>query len=193
MAEDSNREEQALSALMDQLAGSNRRRRQEAARLVAAIAAASPDQLLDYTDDLLEALERPEAQTRWQVLDTLTLMAAVDSDKVAEAFDGAEASLFDDSSAAVRLSAFKFLARLGASSPENADKVWPLLDEAIQCYHGDPEYHDMLIALLEFAGGNLSDKSRDALIARVSFDAENGQGFTKGYSTQIIAAAKGGE
>ena len=188
MAEDSNREEQALSTLMDQLAGSNRRRRQEAARLVAAIAAASPDQLLDYTDDLLEALERPEAQTRWQVLDTLTLMAAVDSDKVAEAFDGAEASLFDDSSAAVRLSAFKFLARLGASSPENADKVWPLLDEAIQCYHGDPEYHDMLVALLDFAKGSISPAVASALRDRVAFDAENGHGYVKGFSAEIIAA-----
>ena len=168
MAEDSNREEQALSALMDQLAGSNRRRRQEAARLVAAIAAASPDQLLDYTDDLLEA--------------------AVDSDKVAEAFDGAEASLFDDSSAAVHLSAFKFLARLGASSPENADKVWPLLDEAIQCYHGDPEYHDMLVALLDFAKGSISPAVASALRDRVAFDAENGHGYVKGFSAEIIAA-----
>ena len=49
----------------------------------------------------------------------------------------------------------------------------------------------MLIALLEYARGNLSDNAREALVARVGFDATNSQGFTKRFSTQIIAAAKG--
>ena len=101
--------------------------------------------------------------------------------------------MFDEDSATVRLGAFRFLCRLGASSPQRSDDAWPLLDEAIQCYHGNPEYHDMLIALLEFARGDLSDNARDALVARVGFDAENAQSYIKVFSAQIIAAAKGGE
>ena len=104
------------------------------------------------------------------------------------AYDGAEASLFDDGSATVRLSAFVFLCRLGASSPERSDEVWPLLDEAIQCYHGDAEYRDMLVALLGLARGSASDATRKALAARVSFDAESGSGYIKSFSEQIVQA-----
>jgi hypothetical protein len=189
MSDEKNMEESALAAMLDQLASSNRRQRQEAARLLAAIAETNPDNLLDYADDLVDALDRPEAQTRWEILDALTSMAAVDASRVAGAFDGAEASLFDDTSAAVRLSAFKFLARYGSASEEGSDQVWPLLDEAIQCYHGDPEYRDMLVALLDFSKGAISPATREALVARVAFDAESGTGYIKAYSSEIVAAA----
>ena len=107
------------------------------------------------------------------------------------AFDGAEASLFDDDSATVRLAAFLFLCRLGATSPESSDEVWPLLDEAIQCYHGDAEYRDMLEGLLAFAGGNISKKTAKELVSRVKFDAESGNGYIKQFSGDILAVAKG--
>ncbi|MBP3885119.1 MAG: hypothetical protein J6D54_09325 [Olsenella sp.] len=189
MSDENNMEESALAAMLDQLASSNRRQRQEAARLLAAVAETNPDRLLEYADDLIDALDRPEAQTRWEILDVLTAMASVDASSVAGAFDGAETSLFDDTSAAVRLSAFRFLARFGSTGEDASDRVWPLLDEAIQCYHGDPEYRDMLAALLEFCGGNISPVTREALVARVAFDAENGVGYIKAYSSEIVAAA----
>ena len=179
--------------LVSALAGSRRRSRQDAAHQIALVAHEDASQLMPFVEDLVDALYRPEAQTRWEVFDALGECALINADAVEEGYDGAEASLFDDGSATVRLAAFRFLCRLGASGPARSDMVWPLLDEAVQCYHGDPEYHDMLVALLEYSRGDLSDKSRDALIARVGFDAENGQGFTRAYSSQIIAAAKGGE
>lgn len=179
--------------LVSALSGSRRRSRQEAAHQLAIIAHDDANQLMPFVDELIDALYRPEAQTRWEVFDALGEIALIDADVVAEGYDGAEASLFDEGSATVRLAAFRFLCRLGATSPERSDTAWPILDEAIQCYHGNPEYHDMLIALLEFAQGDLSDTVRDSLVARVSFDAENGQSFTRAYSTQIMAAAKGGE
>lgn len=177
--------------LVSALGGARRRSRQEAAHLIALLAHQNPQELLPFTEDLIEALYRPEAHTRWEVLDALGELVQLDADAVADGYDGAEASLFDESSATVRLAAFRFLCRLGASSPARSDAVWHILDEAIQCYHGNPEYRDMLIALLEYARGDLSDNAREALVARVGFDATNGQGFTKGYSAQIIAAAKG--
>ena len=136
----------------------------------------------------MDALFRPEAQTRWEVLDALSAIAEKDPDSVTGAFDGAEASLFDDGSATVRLAAFVFLCRLGASSPERSDEVWPLIDEAIQCYHGDAEYRDMLAALLALAQGNASDATRKALAARVKFDSESGSGYIKSFSAEIVQA-----
>lgn len=109
-------DETSLELLVAQLGGSHRRGRQEASRIVAAIAKASPDAVLPYADDLVDALDRPEAQTRWQVLEALTALSAVDAQAAAAALDGAEASLFDEDSPIVRLAAFKFLAALGARS-----------------------------------------------------------------------------
>ena len=182
-----------VASLVEGLSGARRRVRQEAAHHLALFAHEDASALVDYVDDLIDALYRPEAQTRWEVFDALGQLALVDPARVVEGYDGAEAALFDESSATVRLAAFRFLCRLGASAPERSDMVWQLLDEAIQCYHGDPEYHDMLVALLEFARGDLSEKTREALVTRVSFDAENSQAFTKACSLQIIGAAQGGE
>lgn len=177
-----------VSGLVEELSGSSRRRRQEVAHQISLTAKARPEVLTGHVDALVDALYRPEAQTRWEVLDALSELVALDADAVAGAYDGAEASLFDDGSATVRLSAFVFLCRLGASSPERSDEVWPLLDEAIQCYHGDAEYRDMLVALLGLARGSASDATRKALAARVSFDAESGSGYIKSFSEQIVQA-----
>lgn len=182
-----------ISALVENLSGARRRVRQEAAHRIALAAHEDAAALQPHVADLVDALYRPEAQTRWEVFDALGELALIDPAAVADAYNGAEASLFDEDSATVRLAAFRFLCRLGASDPERSGRAWPLLDEAIQCYHGNPEYRDMLVALLEFSRGDLSDAARDALVARVSFDAENGRSYIKGFSTQIIAAAKGGE
>lgn len=179
-----------VEPLIEGLAGSSRRRRQEAGFQIAAIAHANPELLEGHIDALIDALYRPEAQTRWEMLDALTMLAKSNGEKVYGAFDGAEASLFDEDSATVRLAAFLFLVRYAAVAPELSDEAWPLLDEAIQCYHGDAEYHDMLGGLLEMAQGNISEATANALVERVSFDAENGTSFIKAYSMQIIEAVK---
>lgn len=184
---------ESVDGLMTALSGPRRRLRQDSAHQLALLAHEDASQLLPYVNELIDALYRPEAQTRWEIFDVLGELALINPDAVAEGYDGAEASLFDEGSATVRLAAFRFLCRMGASSPERSDMSWPLLDEAVQCYHGNPEYHDMLLALLEFARGQLSDNAREALIVRVGFDADNAQGFIKAFSTQIVAAAKGGE
>lgn len=177
-----------IAELVGELSGASRRRRQEVAHRVAQVAKESPELVLPHVDALVDALFRPEAQTRWEVLDALSTLAETDPDAVAGAYDGAEASLFDDGSATVRLAAFVFLCRLGSSSPERSDEAWPLLDEAIQCYHGDAEYRDMLAALLGLARGSISDATKEALAARVRFDAENGSGYIKSFSGEILQA-----
>ena len=176
-----------LGGLVEALSGARRRARQDAAHQIALLAHEDPASLEPFAEDLIDALYRPEAQTRWEVFDALGELALINPALVESGYDGAEASLFDESSATVRLAAFRFLCRVGASSAERSDMVWQLLDEAVQCYHGNPEYHDMLLALLEFARGSLSDATSDALVARVSFDAANGTNYIKGYSTQIMA------
>ena len=175
---------------MEELAGSSRRRRQEVAHKIATVAHADANMVTPFVGSLMDALERPEAQTRWEVLDALTALVDEHAEGVAPAFEAAETALFDEDSAPVRLAGFVFLCRFGATSEERSDQVWPLLDEAIQCYHGDPEYRDMLVALLAFVQGAASASTKAALAERLKFDAENGASYVKSFSAQIIQACE---
>lgn len=171
------------------LAASSRRERQYAAAALAERARDCPAAVLPYGNDLIDALNRPEARTRWECLDALTELIAHDSRLCDKALLGAEISLFDEESGPVRLAAMRFLCRLGATTENRSEKTWPLIDEGIQCYHGDPEFPKMLAAVAEFALGKISSSVRDSLVERMSFDAKNGKGSLKRRATQIIENA----
>lgn len=185
---DSDAEAVRLKKLVGELGGANRRRRQEAAHEIARLAKKDVDQLFDYAGDIIDGLDRPEAQTRWELLDVLSEMARVDPGCVEEAFGGAEASLFDEDSSIARLAAFRFLTSYGATSGKRSEQVWKILEEAIQCYHGDPEYRDMLGCLLVMAKGTISDRTAQVMRSRVDFDARHGRGYIKAFSTEIVEA-----
>ena len=193
MANSANDQEARLAQmriLVEELAGSSRRRRQEVAHKIATVAHTDASMVTPFVGSLMDALERPEAQKRWEVLDALTALVDEHAEEVVPAFEAAETALFDEDSAPVRLAGFVFLCRFGATSEERSDQVWPLLDEAIQCYHGDPEYRDMLVALLAFVQGAASAATKAALAERLKFDAENGASYVKSFSAQIIQACK---
>ena len=80
----------------------------------------------------------------------------------------------------------RFLCKIGATSKARSDKTWPFIDEGIQCYHGDLEFSDMLIAVAEYAKGNLSDSVKQQLADRMRFDAENSRGALKRRAIAII-------
>ena len=186
-----------VDRLIDELSGPVRRTRQEAASALAEMCREHPETVEPdverVTEALVDALYRPEAQTRWEALGALREVAASHPELAVQAYEGAETSLFDENSSRVRIEAFRLLARLGAASPELADEVWPLRDEAIHCFHGDLGYRDMLDSLLEFAEGQASDASKQALVDRISFDVTGGRGYVKTCSAKIAEAVKAGK
>ena len=175
-----------LNTVVSALSGATRRDRQNASSVLAQIAKIDPEALVPYTNDFIDALNRLEAQTRWESLDVLTELVPLESRSCDKALPGAETALFDEDNGFVRLSALRFLCALGATTENRSQKVWPLLDEAIQCYHGDYEYQDMLSAIVLFSEGKLAPEVKQGLIDRVSFDAEHGKGSLKRRSQQII-------
>ena len=179
-----------IESFIESLSNPSRRRRQEAAHEIAEIAQTTPEAFAGRVEDLIDALYRPEAQTRWEILAALASLSESYGNEVIKAFDGAEASLFDDTSSTVRLAAFLFLTRYGATSQKHSDQAWPLLKEAIQCYHGDAEYYDMLVGTLNFAKGVVSKETKAALKERFAFDAENATGYIQKFSAEIVAAAQ---
>ena len=177
-------------ARADHLAG-QKSERQMAAHVMLLVAQREPELLSEFIPDLIDALYRPEAQTRWEILDALTLLVLEHAKEIGAAFDGAEAALFDDLSSILHFSAFRLLATWGATERGRSRKVWPILDEAIQCYHGDVEFNDMLNAVAEFATGKLSEHVKEALVERMSFDAHNGRGALKRKAQTIIDNVQG--
>ena len=178
---------QVLDALIESLGASSRRQRQKAASTLTRISMEKPELLRPFIPNMIEVLEVPESQTRWELLEALARLVALDSRACEKGLLGAEASLFDEDSGPARLAAVKFLCKIGATTENRSEKVWPLLDEAIQCYHGDLEFQDMLIAVIEFSEGKLSEEVKAQLGARMSFDAKNARGAL-GKKAKIIVA-----
>lgn len=192
MAQTEESQPKDLSTLLEELGGASRRARQDAAHELAKRIKETPQelepQIKEVAAALVDALYKPEAQTRWEALDALCEICLEHADLVKDAYEGAEASLFDDNNARVRIAAFRLLCRLGASNAKTATKVWPILDEAIQCYHGDQGYRDMLGTLLEFAEGKPNKDIKAALSERLKFDAEQGRGYVQSLSAEIVSA-----
>ncbi len=175
-----------LARVVEDLTMRSRRKRQFAARVIRLLAERDPERVEPHVDALIEALELKEAQTRWEVLDTLTLLVPVNAKAIGGAFEGAETALFDEDSPTLRFSAFRLLCTWGATDRGRSKKVWPIVDEAIQCYHGDMEYRDMLVCLHDFASGKIEGGVAEQLAARLKFDAENGKGvYLKARSSEI--------
>ena len=175
-----------LDKVAEALSGASRRARQHAAALMHGVAAEKPELLLPYDDAIIDALNRPEARTRWECLDALTILVDIDSRACDKAIADAEGSLFDEESGPVRLAALRFLCKIGATTENRSEKTWPLIDEALQCYHGDLEFGDMLAAVVDYSRGKLSEHVKSELAARVTFDAENGKGSLQRRSRQIL-------
>ena len=184
------RRKDELKKIADALSGASRRRRQVSAAAMSLIAKANPERAAIHVDALIDALDRPEAQTRWECLDALTEIVAVDTRSCEKALPGAESALFDEDNGPVRLSAMRFLCRFGATTENRSEKVWPLVDEGIQCYHGDLEFQEMLAAVIGFSEGKLAPTVKQELSARMKFDATNGKGVLKTRAAQIVNNCK---
>lgn len=175
-----------LPTLVENLSGRDRKSRQMSAHIIAELARIRPDAIVPHVADIVDAIERPEAQTRWEALDALTSLAKDDPAAAAAGFEGAETSLFDEESGLLRMTAFRFFVTLG-SQPGWSGRVWPLLDEALQCYHGDPEFPGMLDAIVEFAQAESVDPAvRAALAERMKFDAQSSKGALSARAGQIV-------
>ena len=185
-AEEALADDAKLAETVELLAVGTRRDRQNAASSLCLVAKADASKLTPYTDKLIDALNRPEAQTRWEALEALTLLVPLDARTCSKAIPEAEASLFDEDSGPVRLAAMRFLCALGSTTANRSEKVWPLIDEGIQCYHGDLEFNDMLVAITDFSNGKLSADVKAQLAERMAFDAANGKGSLKRRAQQII-------
>lgn len=176
----------SLPELIEMLSSDSRRQRQNAASEISSLATTQAKELVAYADTFIECLDLSEARTRWDCLDVLSALCEIDAGVCAGALAGAETALFDEQSGPLRLAAYRFMCAYGATSEERSLAVWSLVDEATQCCHGDPEFQDMMIALIRFAGGSLDAQVKTELVQRMDFDAKNNRGATQLRAQKII-------
>lgn len=175
-----------FDGLIEDLAGENRRKRQRAAGAIMTIAKRQPDILVPVIADLADALHRPEAQTRWQVLEALAVLAPFDAEACEEAVAGAREAAYDEESSFAHLAAVRFLCAYGRLDEARSEVVWPTLDEVIQCYHGDYEFQEMLDVITEFAQGSIAAGVKAGLAERMRFDATLGRGTLARKAKEIV-------
>ena len=178
-----------LEQVFDALLGSKRRARQQASRVVHAVAIHDPVALKPWGDALADALEVPESQTRWEILGTLEKLVAVDARIIDKALPGITTALHDAESGVVRLAAFRVLCAYGATTATRSERIWPLVDEGLRVFHGDPEFPAMLVGVVRLITGNASDAVKRAAAERMEFDAEHSKGLVARRARQIVDCA----
>ncbi len=178
-----------LEEAAEMLRGPSRKKRQQASSVLAFAAKADPALVQPYADDVADALMRPEDQTRWNALNALDLMGKAGTSYSDDVLEAAEDAMYDEDSGVLREAAFRFFCGYAAASSENSDKVWPRIDEAIQCYHGNQEFAQMLTALVDLAQSDaISDGALVGLATRMKFDAGSAKGTLGMRSRQIVEA-----
>ncbi|MHB9003437.1 MAG: hypothetical protein ACYC6C_05160, partial [Coriobacteriia bacterium] len=99
-------------------------------------------------------------------------------------------ALHDAESGVVRLAAFRVLCAYGATTAKRSEKVWPLIDEALRVYHGDPEFANMLTGVVRLMSvESTPDELKHAAAERMEFDAEHTKGVLGRRARQIVACA----
>ena len=179
-----------LNALVENLSSDQRRVRQFSAAAIKEVASKEPSILLACVPAIADGLHRPEAQTRWECLEALAYVAHLDPPNLEEVIEGAETSLFDEESGIAHLAAVRFLCAYGAQSAKRAAQVWPLIDEGVQVYHGDPEFFDMLEAVKSFTSGSVGKTIKEKVSARMAFDANNHTGDIGKQASLIVEICK---
>lgn len=86
--------------------------------------------------------------------------------------------------------AFHFFCGYGSASVDNSEEVWTQIDEAIQCYHGNPSSPTCSCSSspLPRATSRLPRAPRSP--SAMKFDSENASGTLRMRSEQIVAAHK---
>ena len=105
------KDEGLLEHLIELLCGKSRLKRQKAASIVAIISNEDATVLLPYAEDICEALNHTEAQTRWEVLHTLDQMGKVGQRYDEDTLALAEDALYDENNGIVREAALPEVAR----------------------------------------------------------------------------------
>jgi uncharacterized protein YndB with AHSA1/START domain len=102
-----------------------------AAKIIHQMAAMHPQQVAPFLERLLPALEHPETPTCWMIIRAIGLCAAFDPKTAVAALPRAQQFLHPESGATLWNATLVYLGNVGATSAENASRILPLLEHAL--------------------------------------------------------------
>ena len=183
----------ATNQLVSRLSSDKKSERTAAAKTVHEVSVASPESVQPHVDAMVAALDHAEPQTRWEILGALEEVARSSPKLLDKAVVPATACLHDTSSSVVRIAAFRMLAQYGGTSKRRAEQVWPLLDEALRCYHGDSEYPGMLAGLVLMVDGRAPAEVKQEAADLVEPDASHPRAAISRRARQVFSVATSGK
>jgi hypothetical protein len=124
--------------------------RSDAAASVRRTAVDLPASVLPYAGDVASALGCPERRTRWEALQALQALASHDARELVRLGEDVANTLYDSDSPAQRRLALAVLETLSRCSARAAALLWPLFDEALAFFRGEPEYPLVLASAVVF-------------------------------------------
>lgn len=183
-----NFKEMKIEDLLKLMAGASRLDRKNAAKQISALIKENPSDYVKFIPHLIDALARPEAQTRWECLNSLARLVELKPEACAKAIEDAEIALFDEKTSLVRVAAIRFLCRYGALNVQNSKDVWDIIKEAILRFHGEIEFDEMLNYVIYFARGKISTKVKNELKEIVDEQIASVGGGTKMRLQMVLDA-----
>ncbi len=154
-----------LEEAVELLAHEDKNVRAGAAKIVEQVAMVDPGLVVDFCPQILPALAVPERQTRWMVIHALGYCASLDTTTALRALPRAQAFIEADSGACLWGATIVYLGHVGATSRANAQKVFPLLEQAL---HDVPKQAKKVLE--SFLG--LLDQADDETRAKIAGYAE---------------------
>jgi hypothetical protein len=121
-----------LEEAVDLLAHESKQVRAGAAKIIEQVALSDPSLVVEFLPRLLPALDVNEPQTRWMVIHTLGLCAALDTPTALKALPKAKTFIEAESGACLWGATIVYLGYVGATSAANARTVLPILEHVLQ-------------------------------------------------------------
>jgi hypothetical protein len=138
--------------------------RSGAASIIDSIASENPKIISPYLGSIFSALEAFEPQTRWIIIRTIGICSSINIDIAKKTIPYAKKYLVEKVEGQLCLAAATegFLAAYGSISKENANEVFPILNNAISNIL--PNEHDWLIEAFTNISQYLTKKQKDIII-----------------------------
>ena len=107
--------------LIEMLSGESRLERKNAAQRICELTKNDGEMFVDFCPEIIDAINRPEAQTRWECINALSVIAKVNQKAVKKALPLMEDAVFDEKHNMLIVAAFNFLCSYGAISKKNSN------------------------------------------------------------------------
>jgi len=180
--------------LAEALGDKSRLVREYTAQAMVGLARENVELIQDFSDDIIDALNRPESLTRYSMIEMIGELAETQPKVVVDAYEALQECLYDEDSGTVRLYAFRTLARYGATGPARSVKVWPDLSMVLRCFHGDAEFIAMMNETIKMLDGRADTSVKEAAVTLFAFDAEHARGELRkkaetisGFAPEVLA------